>query len=85
VILGYSYAVTNNGSVPAATFQRALTDEAVADLFDPGGSPVFANPAATPGMPWKSDPSRAHLMGTIRSAGDTQTPSTARGSPSTGP
>ena len=73
-VLGYSYAVTNNASVPAATFQRALTDDATAELFDPGGTPVFAEPAAPPGMPWKSDPSRAHLMGTIRAAGDPPTP-----------
>jgi uncharacterized lipoprotein YddW (UPF0748 family) len=72
-VLGYSYAVTNNAAVPAPTFQRALTDEATAELFDPGGSPVFADPAAPPGMPWKSDPARAHLMGTLRTEGDTQT------------
>lgn len=67
-ILGYSYAVTNSGSVPAPTFRLALTDEATAELFDPGGDPVFAEPVAPPSMPWKSDASRAHLMGTVHSA-----------------
>lgn len=73
-VLGYSYAVTNSASVPSSIFQRALTDDATAELFDPGGSPVFAEPAQPPAMPWKSDPFRAHLMGTIRATGAPPTP-----------
>jgi uncharacterized lipoprotein YddW (UPF0748 family) len=70
-VIGYSHAVTNNGSVPRPTFEQALTDDATAELFDPGGTPVFAAPALPPAMPWKSDPARAHLMGIVRPAEDT--------------
>lgn len=67
-ILGYSNAVTNSESVPAATFRLALTDDATAELFDPGGTPVFGQATVPPAMPWKVDPQRAHMMGTVRHA-----------------
>jgi len=69
-VIGYSHAVTNNASVPRATFQLALTDPTIADQFDPGGTPVFAQPSQPPDMPWRSDPSRASLMGEIRTMTD---------------
>lgn len=67
-LIGYSYAVTNSEDVPASTFRDALTDDLTAELYDPGGTPVFAEPSTPPGMPWKSDATRAHLMGTLHHA-----------------
>ncbi len=70
-VIGYSYAVTNKDGVPRSTFLDALTDEATAETYDPGGTPVFLSPAAAPGMPWKTDASRGHLMGTLTNSGGT--------------
>jgi uncharacterized lipoprotein YddW (UPF0748 family) len=67
-VLGYSYAFTNNASVPRSTFELALTDAATAALYDPGGTPVFGEPASPPDMPWKNDPGTAQLMGFVRQA-----------------
>lgn len=66
--LGYSYAVTNDGSVSTANFLKALTDPAIAETYDPGGDPVFAAPVAPPSMPWKTDATRGQLMGFVRDA-----------------
>jgi len=67
-VVGYSYAVTNKDSVPRATFLDALTDDAAAESYDPGGSPVFPSAVAAPAMPWKTDATKGHLMGTLTSA-----------------
>jgi uncharacterized lipoprotein YddW (UPF0748 family) len=67
-VVGYSYAVTNKDSVPRSTFFDALTDDAVAEIHDPGGSPVFPSAVAPPAMPWKTDTSKGHLMGTLQNA-----------------
>jgi uncharacterized lipoprotein YddW (UPF0748 family) len=67
-VVGYSYAVTNKDSVPRSTFLSALTDDATAETYDPGGTPVFAPAAAVPPMPWKSNTSKGHLMGTLTDA-----------------
>ncbi|MES2706678.1 MAG: family 10 glycosylhydrolase [Verrucomicrobiota bacterium] len=66
--LGYSYAVTNEESVSTANFLKALTDPATAEIYDPGGDPVFAAPVAPPPMPWKTDTARGHLMGFVKDA-----------------
>lgn len=64
-VVGYSYAVTNKDAVPTSTYLDALTDEATAEIYDPGGTPVFATPATVPAMPWKTDAARGHCMGTL--------------------
>ena len=43
---------------------RALTQPSE---YDPITPPVFAEPAAVPGMPWKDAPTRGHVRGTVRS------------------
>ncbi|MDB6070881.1 MAG: hypothetical protein JWL81_2052, partial [Verrucomicrobiales bacterium] len=72
-VLGYSYYATENTAVTSTerlnarnTFMSALTDDATAETFDPGGSPLFASPAALPAMPWKTNPALGHLMGLVR-------------------
>jgi uncharacterized lipoprotein YddW (UPF0748 family) len=66
--LGYSYAVTNDGGDPTANFLKALTDDATAETYDPGGDPVYAQPVQPPAMPWKTDNTRGHLMGFVKEA-----------------
>lgn len=77
-LLGYSYAVTNrypdasepdgyeDNQVSPATMRAALVNDATAEIYDPGGTPVFASPVSVPSMPWKTDMSKGHLMGTIQ-------------------
>jgi hypothetical protein len=77
-ILGYSYAVTNrypdpteadgykDNKVAPATMRMALSDDATAEIYDPGGTPVFANPVVTPTMPWKTNTTKGHVIGTLR-------------------
>ena len=67
-VVGYSYAVTNSGSVSRNDVLEALTDDQAAEAFDPGGSPVFPTPVSPPGMPWKTNTTRGHLMGTVSDA-----------------
>lgn len=61
--MGYSFRSTNNAAVPTATFYQALSDDAVAETFEPGGDPVYAASAQPPAMPWKADGTAGHLMG----------------------
>jgi uncharacterized lipoprotein YddW (UPF0748 family) len=70
-VVGYSYAVTNKDSVPRSEFLDVLTDDAVAEIYDPGGSPVFASAVAAPAMPWKTDLTKGHFMGTLVNAAGT--------------
>ena len=74
-LLGYSFAVTENTAT--TTSQRlaarnesmaALTEDATAELYDPGGDPLFATRATPPAMPWKTDAAKGHLMGFVRDA-----------------
>ncbi|SEP64132.1 Uncharacterized lipoprotein YddW, UPF0748 family [Virgibacillus subterraneus] len=53
----YSYASTNNSGIENDTFFQALSEESEY------GEPVFSEPAAIPDMPWKTNPTKGHLMG----------------------
>jgi hypothetical protein len=70
-VLGYSYAVPNSQSVSQTQMWKALTDDATAETYDPGGTPVFASTATLPPMPWKSDNTKGHLMGYVREGSTT--------------
>lgn len=65
---GYSYAVpssvANSDGTKADAERAALT--AALTTSDPNGeTPLFAEDAHVPDMPWKSRPSRGHLVGTL--------------------
>lgn len=74
-IVGYSYGVRcrrlisgNNyesNYVPHSEFVSALTTEATAEVYDPGGTPVFPSAVTSPPMPWKTNQTKGHLMGTV--------------------
>ncbi|MGI8604130.1 MAG: family 10 glycosylhydrolase [Verrucomicrobiales bacterium] len=79
-VVGYSYAVMNrypdpenpggyiNNFVPRNEMLDALREDAAAETYDPGGSPVFLTSVALPAMPWKTNSMRGHLMGFVREA-----------------
>lgn len=67
--IGYVYSQTNSAGVPRVEFLDALTQDATAELYDPGGSPVFPSAVSTPAMPWKTDAAKGHLMGTLTNSG----------------
>ncbi len=76
-LLGYSYYAVDNSSTTASgrldarnEFMDALTDDATAERYDPGGTPLFASRADLPAMPWKTNTARGHLMGFVRDAAD---------------
>lgn len=50
--------------LPRQDFLNALSDPAAAAAFST--SPLYPAPVSIPAMPWKSDPSRAPLMGFVR-------------------
>ncbi|MBA3365614.1 MAG: family 10 glycosylhydrolase [Actinobacteria bacterium] len=68
--VGYSYRVpdalananTRTGDASRQELTRALTQPSEYDSLAP---PVFADPAAVPGMPWKATPTTGHLRGTV--------------------
>jgi uncharacterized lipoprotein YddW (UPF0748 family) len=70
-VVAYSYAVyTKDTPLPSLTsFFKALKDDATAETYDPGGTPVFAAPVSVPPMPWKSSLTTGHAMGYVRAAG----------------
>jgi uncharacterized lipoprotein YddW (UPF0748 family) len=70
-VIGYSYAVPNKDSVSQANTWKAFTDDATAEMYDPGGTPVFASVPAVPSMPWKTNTTKGHVMGYVRNSGDT--------------
>jgi uncharacterized lipoprotein YddW (UPF0748 family) len=72
-VIGYSYAVPNKDNVSQSTTWKAFTDDATAESYDPGGTPVFASTTTVPTMPWKTDTTRGNLMGTLW-ASDTEAP-----------
>jgi len=55
-----------SADVSRAELTRALTQPSEYDAVTP---PVFADPAAVPGMPWKDAPTRGHARGTVQSKG----------------
>lgn len=61
-MVGYSFRVTNTNNLPRAAFLQALVSRTA---HDPQPMPVFAEPAATPDMPWKSAPTRGHVKGFV--------------------
>lgn len=77
-IVGYSYAVADRYPDPArpgfyidnkgspTTMRAALTNDATAEIYDPGGNPVFPNAVVTPTMPWKTNTIKGHVMGILR-------------------
>ncbi len=74
-LLGYSYFAAENTAATSTerlnarnTFMAALTNDATAEIYDPGGDPLFPTPAIPPTMPWKSNPTRGHLMGLVSDA-----------------
>ncbi|MDB6151013.1 MAG: hypothetical protein JWQ44_2461 [Chthoniobacter sp.] len=71
-VVGYSYAVPNVDGISRAETWAAFTDDVTAESYDPGGTPVFANPVATPSMPWKTNTARGHLMGFVGNGLDTK-------------
>lgn len=72
--IAYSYrtpdAIANadqsKGPAQRAELIRALTQPSEHDPILP---PVFAEPAPVPGVPWKDQPAKGHLMGTIITPG----------------
>ncbi|MCS6804668.1 MAG: family 10 glycosylhydrolase [Blastocatellia bacterium] len=67
----YSYATTNAAAPPSniirpnTEFYRALSQPT---SYDPVQPPIFADPAPTPPMTWKTHPTQGHVMGTVKSA-----------------
>jgi uncharacterized lipoprotein YddW (UPF0748 family) len=54
-----------SGDASRAELTRALTEPSE---YDPVTPPVFAEPAAIPEMPWKTQPTVGHLAGAVRSS-----------------
>jgi uncharacterized lipoprotein YddW (UPF0748 family) len=71
---GYSYAnPSQTATAGSAAVKDAERDALIAALTtdDPeGASPLFAEPAAVPDMPWKTAPTTGHLAGTVTVDGD---------------
>jgi hypothetical protein len=65
-IVGYSYGVPNKDNISQSATWSAFTNDAAAEIYDPGGTPVFANSVPAPAMPWKTNSSKGHVMGTLR-------------------
>ncbi|HTD66072.1 MAG TPA: family 10 glycosylhydrolase [Candidatus Limnocylindria bacterium] len=59
----YSYAAPVTNDTSAVTTFNALVQPSV---YDPNPVPLFAEPVATPVMPWKVAPTVGHVKGTIR-------------------
>lgn len=64
-VCGFSYQTSNNENKPFSEMVRALTQPSE---YDPESVPVFATAASVPGMPWKENPTRGHLMGWVSPA-----------------
>lgn len=63
-LVAYAYAAPVL-DLPREEFFAALRSPSA---FDPDPSPLFAEPAAVPGMPWKTNRARGHAMGLVRDA-----------------
>ncbi len=64
-VSGYVYHETNNEGLPFSEFRRAVTQPSE---YDPVTPPMFAEPAAIPDMPWKSNPTTGHIKGHVTDA-----------------
>lgn len=69
-VSGYDYElVSTNNIVPRSTFLSALTQPGVTDqngnVLDPNPTPIFAQPATIPPMPWKVSPTKGHIKGFV--------------------
>jgi uncharacterized lipoprotein YddW (UPF0748 family) len=62
-VVFYSYAATNRGNLPREELLRQLTATQAT-----GEKPIFAVPASTPEMPWKTRPAAGYLKGRVRLA-----------------
>jgi hypothetical protein len=72
--VGYSYATPDLETTPSNRNERraqltlALTQPS---SYDPILPPVFESPTTVPPMPWRTNPTTGHLMGTVRTQDDT--------------
>ncbi len=63
-VCGYVYKLLNvDNAVPRSEFLAALTQPSAYDPIQPA---VFAEPALPPPMPWKTTPTRGHVLGQVR-------------------
>ena len=69
-LCAYCIKQTNKDGVPRADFIASLVSPSA---YDPVPSPIFAQQAAVPVMPWKTAPTKGHLKGFIY-GGDTTNP-----------
>lgn len=58
-----TYSNASLGPAQRAELIRALTQPSE---YDPLTPPVFGSPVPVPDMPWKSQPTKGHLMGTVK-------------------
>ncbi|MFN7141815.1 MAG: carboxypeptidase regulatory-like domain-containing protein, partial [Limisphaerales bacterium] len=68
-VAGYSYQVPTVGDVPRSTFFAALTQPGISYTngtpIDSNPTPIFAQPATIPPMPWKVAPTKGHIKGFV--------------------
>ncbi len=62
-VCGYVYKQPDAQGTSFATFKNYLTNSP--NAHDPVSPPIFATKVSPPDMPWKSAPTRGHLMGTV--------------------
>jgi len=68
----YSYASTNDenndgtpsstGDVPNSTFYYSLSHPSI---YDPNPTPIYNTKVSVPAMPWKTNPTKGHIRGTV--------------------
>ncbi len=68
-VAGYSWAVPTAGDITRSTFFSALTQPGITypdgTPIDPNPTPIFAQPATIPPMPWKVTPTKGHIKGFV--------------------
>lgn len=62
-VCGYVYKQPDNQGTGFATFKNYLTNSP--NAYDPVSPAIFATKVPVPDMPWKSAPTKGHLMGTV--------------------
>ncbi len=58
----YSYASTNDQGLPNSTFYNALSHPSI---YDPNPVPVYDTAVSVPSLPWKTNPTKGHIKGTV--------------------